>query len=80
MSRICDITGKRTRFGNHVSHAHNKTRRKFLPNVHKKRFFVPSEGRWISLTVSTSALRSIHKLGIEEAIKKYNPSLLDKQR
>ena len=49
MARVCDITGKRTISGNNVSHAHNKTRRKFHPNLQKKRFYIPEEDRWITL-------------------------------
>lgn len=70
MSRVCDITGKRPRVGNNVSHANNKTKRKFYPNLHKKRFFIPEEDRWITLKVSTSALRTINKNGITAVLKK----------
>ncbi|KXX68125.1 MULTISPECIES: 50S ribosomal protein L28 [Flammeovirga] len=70
MSRICDITGKRTRVGNNVSHANNKTKRKFYPNLHKKRFYIPEEDRWVTLKVSSSALRTINKNGISAVLKK----------
>ncbi|OHX67541.1 50S ribosomal protein L28 [Flammeovirga pacifica] len=70
MSKICDITGKRTRVGNNVSHANNKTKRKFYPNLHKKRFYIPEEDRWVTLKVSTSALRTINKNGIAAVLKK----------
>ena len=70
MSRVCDITGKRPRVGNNVSHANNKTKRKFYPNLHKKRFYIPEEDRWITLKVSTSALRTINKKGITAVLKK----------
>lgn len=70
MSRVCDITGKRPRVGNNVSHANNKTKRKFYPNLHKKRFYLPEEDRWITLKVSTSALRTINKNGITAVLKK----------
>ena len=70
MSRVCDITGKRPRVGNNVSHANNKTKRKFYPNLHKKRFFIPEEDRWITLKVSTTALRTINKKGITAVLKK----------
>lgn len=70
MSRVCDITGKRPRVGNNVSHANNKTKRKFYPNLHKKRFYIPEEDRWVTLKVSTSALRTINKKGISEVLKK----------
>ena len=72
MARICDITGKRTRVGNHVSHANNKVKRKFYPNLHKKRFYIPSEDQWITLKVSSTALRTINKLGIETVLRRKN--------
>lgn len=70
MSRVCDITGKRPRVGNNVSHANNKTKRKFYPNLHKKKFYIPEEDRWVTLKVSTSALRTINKNGITAVLKK----------
>jgi large subunit ribosomal protein L28 len=70
MAKVCQITGKRTRVGNNVSHANNKTKRKFYPNLQKKRFFIPSTGEWVTLKVSTSALRTINKNGIENVIRK----------
>jgi large subunit ribosomal protein L28 len=70
MSRVCDITGKRPRVGNNVSHANNKSKRKFYPNLHKKKFYIPEEDRWITLKVSTSALRTINKKGITAVLKK----------
>lgn len=70
MARVCQVTGKRPRVGNHVSHAHNKKRRKFYPNLQKKRFYIPEEDRWITLKVSTSALRTINKNGITSVLKK----------
>jgi len=69
MSRVCDITGKRPRVGNNVSHANNKTKRKFYPNLHKKRFYVPEEDRWVTLKVSSQALRTISKKGIYNVLK-----------
>jgi large subunit ribosomal protein L28 len=69
MARVCQITGKRTQVGNNVSHANNKTKRKFYPNLQKKRFYIPSEDKWITLKVSTSALRTINKNGIEAVLK-----------
>ena len=65
MSRVCDITGKKPMKGNLVSHANNKTRRTFLPNLHYRRFWVESENRWVRLRVSTAGLRKIDKLGID---------------
>lgn len=70
MARVCDITGKRARVGNNVSHANNKTKRKFYPNLQKKRFYLPEEDKWITLKVSTSALRTINKNGITAVLKK----------
>lgn len=70
MSRVCEITGKRTRVGNNVSHAKNKTKRKFYPNLHKKKFYIPEEDKWITLKVSTSALRTINKNGITAVLRK----------
>ena len=64
MAKICDITGKRTCVGNHVSHANNKTKRRFYPNLQKKRFFLPELGRWLQLKVATSTLRTINKKGL----------------
>jgi large subunit ribosomal protein L28 len=65
MSRVCDVTGKRPRVGNRVSHANNKKRRRFLPNLHTQRFWIETEKRWVSLRVSTHALRTIEKRGID---------------
>src|SRR5690554_5366195 len=65
MSRVCQVTGKRTTTGNNVSHAMNKTRRRFLPNLHERRFWVASENRWVKLRVSTKGLRTIDKNGID---------------
>lgn len=64
MSRVCEVTGKRPRVGNNVSHSNIKTKRKFYPNLQTKRFYIPEEDKWITLKVSTSALRTINKKGI----------------
>ncbi|HAC27809.1 MAG TPA: 50S ribosomal protein L28, partial [Marinobacter hydrocarbonoclasticus] len=64
MSKICQITGKTTMFGNNVSHANNRTKRTFKPNLHNRRFWVETENRWIRLTVSRQGLRTIDKKGI----------------
>lgn len=69
MSRICQVTGKRPMVGNNVSHANNKTRRRFLPNLHTHRFWVPSENRWVRLRVSSHGMRIIDKLGIEAVLQ-----------
>jgi large subunit ribosomal protein L28 len=70
MARVCDLTGKRPRVGNNVSHANNKTKRKFYPNLQTKRFYIPEEDAWVTLKVSTSALRTINKNGITAVLKK----------
>lgn len=69
MARVCQITGKRPQVGNNVSHSNNKTKRRFYPNLQKKRFFIPEEGKWITLKVSTQALRTINKNGITSVLK-----------
>lgn len=69
MARVCEVSGKRPLAGNNVSHANNRTRRRFLPNLQKKRFFLPEEDRWITLKVSTSSLRDINKKGITAIVK-----------
>lgn len=68
MSRVCQVTGKRPMSGNNVSHAHNKTRRRFLPNLHTQRFWLENERRFIKLRVSHKGLRIIDKLGIEKVV------------
>ena len=68
MSRICQVTGKRPMSGNNVSHAHNKTRRRFLPNLHTHRFWVESEKQFVKLRVSTKGLRTIDKKGIDTVL------------
>jgi len=65
MSRVCEVTGKGPMVGNNVSHANNKTKRRFLPNLQYRRFWVESENRWVRLRVSNAALRLIDKKGIE---------------
>lgn len=68
MARVCRVTGKRPMSGNNVSHANNKTKRRFLPNLQSRRFWVESENRWIRLRVSTQALRLIDKNGIDSVL------------
>lgn len=70
MSRVCQVTGKGPQSGNHVSHAKNRRRRRFLPNLQKRRFWVPSQKRYVTLTVSAQAIRMIDKLGIEAVLEK----------
>ena len=69
MSRVCQVTGKSPMSGNNVSHAHNKTRRRFLPNLHSHRFWVESEKRFVKLRVSTHGMRIIDKKGIDVVLK-----------
>ncbi|MFI4913862.1 MAG: 50S ribosomal protein L28 [Steroidobacterales bacterium] len=68
MSRVCQITGKRPVTGNTVSHANNKRRRRFLPNLHTQRFWLEGEKRWVTLRVSTNGLRTIEKNGLEAVL------------
>jgi large subunit ribosomal protein L28 len=65
MSRVCQVTGKRVLTGHNVSHANNKTKRRFLPNLHSRRLWVESEKRWVSLRLSHHGLRTIDKKGID---------------
>ena len=69
MSRVCQVTGKRPVSGNNVSHSNVKTRRRFLPNIHRHRFWVESENRWVRLRISTKGLRIIDKKGIDAVLK-----------
>ena len=68
MSKVCDLTGKTSLVGNKVSFSNKKTKRRFNPNLQKKKFFMPETGEWISLKVSTSAIRTINKKGISACI------------
>jgi large subunit ribosomal protein L28 len=68
MSRVCQVTGKRPVTGNNVSHAKNRTRRRFLPNLHKHRFWLENEKRFVSLRVSTKGMRIIDKKGIQQVL------------
>jgi len=69
MSKVCEITGKKAMVGNNVSFSINKTKRKFDVNLSKKRFFIPEENRWVTLKVSTRALKTINKKGISAVLK-----------
>jgi large subunit ribosomal protein L28 len=68
MARVCQITGKKPQLGNHVSHANNKTRRRFMPNLQYRRFWSESENRWVRMRVSQAGLRTIDKKGIDVVI------------
>lgn len=69
MARVCDLTGKSAMKGNHVSHSNRKTKRRFYPNLQTKRLYVPEEDVWITVKISTSALRTINKKGISAVLK-----------
>jgi large subunit ribosomal protein L28 len=68
MARVCQVTGKKPMVGNNVSHANNKTKRRFLPNLQSRRFWVESENRWVRMRVTNAALRLIDKLGIDSVL------------
>ncbi|WP_185869711.1 50S ribosomal protein L28 [Blattabacterium cuenoti] len=72
MSKICELTGKKAMIGNKVSHANNKKKRRFNINLCKKRFFLSKENKWITLKVSAYAIKLIDKIGIENALKRFN--------
>jgi large subunit ribosomal protein L28 len=68
MSKVCQVTGKRPMSGNTVSHSNRKQRRRFLPNVHKQRFWLESENRWVTLKVSGAGVRTIEKKGVDVVV------------
>ena len=70
MSKVCQLTGKRPITGNNVSHSNRKTKRRFLPNLQNKRFYVPETGEWITLRLTTKAIRTVNKLGVYAYIQK----------
>jgi len=70
MARRCQLTGTTVQSGNNVSHAHNKTRRRFLPNLQKKRIWIPEEGRWVRMRVTAKALKTLDKVGYTEMMKR----------
>lgn len=74
MSRVCQVTGKKPMLGNHVSHANNRTRRRFLPNLQYRRIWVESENRWVSLRVTQAGLRTIDKKGIDAVLAELRAS------
>ena len=69
MSKVCQISGKRPRSGNNVSHSNNRTKRKFYPNLQRKRFYLPDEDRWVTIKVSSQTLRTINKNGIGRVLR-----------
>lgn len=68
MARVCQVTGKRPMVGNNVSHANNRTKRRFMPNLHYRRFWVESENRWVRLRLTNAALRTIDKVGLDAVL------------
>ena len=70
MSRVCQITGKKTITGNNVAHSNKRTKRKYYPNLFEKKFYIPEEDRWITLRVSAAGIRLINKVGISEALRR----------
>lgn len=77
MSKVCQLTGKRPITGNNVSHSRRRTKRRFLPNIQKKRYYIPETDQWVQLKVSTSAMRNINKLGLYAYLKKLEAKGID---
>ena len=77
MSRICQLTGKRPITGNNVSHSKRKTKRRFLPNLIKKRMYIPEVDKWVDLKISASAMRNINKVGLFEYLKRQQKAGFD---
>lgn len=80
MSRVCQVTGKRPMTGNKVSHANNKTKRRFLPNIQTHRFWVEEENRFVTLKLSTKGMRIIDKLGIKKVLDQIRAKAKEEQR
>ncbi len=77
MSRVCQLTGQRPVSGNNVSHSKRKTKRRFLPNIQTKRYFIPELDKWVTLKVCTSAMRNINKLGVYDYLKQLEAKGVD---
>lgn len=77
MSRVCQLTGKRPVAGNNVSHSNRRTKIRFLPNLHKKKIYIPEVDRWVNLKISSTALRTINKLGVYAYLKKLEAKGID---
>jgi large subunit ribosomal protein L28 len=77
MSKVCQLTGKRPITGNNVSHSKRRTKRRFLPNIQKKRFYIPETDQWVQLKLSTSAMRTIDKLGLYTYLKQLEKKGVD---
>jgi large subunit ribosomal protein L28 len=72
MANVCELTGKRPLTGNNVSHSNKKTRRRFLPNLQKKRIYIPEEDRYVTMKISTKALKTLDKKGLKAMLKEMN--------
>ena len=77
MSKVCQLTGKRPITGNNVSHSNRKTKRRFIPNIQSKRYFIPELDKWVTLKISTKAMRNINKLGIYEYLQRLEKQGVD---
>ena len=77
MSKVCQLTGKRPITGNNVSHSKRRTKRRFLPNVHKKRYYIPETEQWVTLKVSAHAMRNINKIGVYDYLKQLEAKGVD---
>lgn len=77
MSKVCQLTGKRPITGNNVSHSNRKTKRRFLPNLQKKKYYIPETDQWVDLKICTSAMRTINKLGIYEYLQQLERKGMD---
>lgn len=77
MSKVCQLTGKRPITGNNVSHSKRRTKRRFLPNVHKKRYYIPETDQWVTLKVSAHAMRNINKIGVYDYLKQLEAKGVD---
>lgn len=77
MSKVCQLTGKRPISGNNVSHSKRRTKRRFLPNIHKKRYYIPETDQWVTLKVSAYAMRNINKIGVYDYLKQLEAKGVD---
>jgi large subunit ribosomal protein L28 len=77
MSKVCQLTGKRPIAGNNVSHSKRRTKRRFLPNIQKKRYYIPETDQWVTLKVSAYAMRNINKIGIYDYLKQLEAKGVD---
>lgn len=77
MSKVCQLTGKRPISGNNVSHSKRRTKRRFLPNIHKKRYYIPETDQWVTLKVSAYAMRNINKIGVYDYLKQLEAKGID---